>query len=80
MREPTNVEDPRSSERLTGFLGNRSSSKSIEDALVADLLRSKAFASKRAQKMPTEWGQQLHAPFQSLNRELSNPTVLTLSS
>ena len=76
MPRPHTVEELRTFLGLTGYLRQFVPNYSLTAAPLTNILRNKAFASKRARKLPIPWTTAEQDAFHSLRGTLASPTVL----
>ncbi|CAB1108851.1 unnamed protein product [Ectocarpus sp. CCAP 1310/34] len=76
MPRPHTVEELRTFLGLTGYLRQFVPNYSLTAAPLTNILRNKAFASKRARKLPIPWSVAEEDAFQSLRETLASPKVL----
>ncbi|CAB1096027.1 unnamed protein product [Ectocarpus sp. CCAP 1310/34] len=76
MPRPHTVEELRTFLGLTGYLRQFVPNHSLTAAPLTNILRSKAFASKRARKLPIPWTTAEEDAFQPLRGTLASPTTI----
>lgn len=80
MPRHRNVEELRAFLSMTGHLRRHIERYSVVAAPLTGVLRKKTFASKRARKLPIDWGEEQEKAFVRLEGALLSPLVHTFPS